>query len=301
MENKIYVCKFCGKKFNSKQKLGGHIIWCKENPNRSGKSNFKSNIKNGVREIDIPSVDLFCQYCGKQCKSLNSLRQHEIRCKENPNKVGKKNGKGGGGFIGYNEKIKNGEIDVWNKGLKKETDERVKKNAESISNSYKLGIIKVWCEGLTKDTDDRIKNTSDKISSTIMSKVKIDAWHNSFGKSKIITYNGVDFHGSWEVEFAKYLDNNNICWERNIHKFEYYFENKIHYYTPDFYLLNSDVYVEIKGYPTERDFCKWNCFPENKKLNIYFGDELFDMGIISNYRNVYNNVLSKYRVKHNIF
>jgi len=27
-----------------------------------------------------------CQYCGKICKNLNSLRQHEIRCKENPNK-----------------------------------------------------------------------------------------------------------------------------------------------------------------------------------------------------------------------
>ena len=29
--------------------------------------------------------DLFCQYCGKPCKNLNALKQHEIRCKHNPN------------------------------------------------------------------------------------------------------------------------------------------------------------------------------------------------------------------------
>lgn len=28
-----------------------------------------------------------CKYCGRKCKNLNSLRQHEIRCKENPNKI----------------------------------------------------------------------------------------------------------------------------------------------------------------------------------------------------------------------
>lgn len=28
-----------------------------------------------------------CQYCGKECKNLNSLRQHEVRCKENPNRL----------------------------------------------------------------------------------------------------------------------------------------------------------------------------------------------------------------------
>lgn len=28
-----------------------------------------------------------CQYCGKECKNKNSLSQHEIRCKLNPNKI----------------------------------------------------------------------------------------------------------------------------------------------------------------------------------------------------------------------
>ena len=28
-----------------------------------------------------------CKYCGKICKNKNSLAQHEIRCKENPNRI----------------------------------------------------------------------------------------------------------------------------------------------------------------------------------------------------------------------
>ena len=28
-----------------------------------------------------------CKYCGKECKNKNSLVQHEIRCKLNPNKI----------------------------------------------------------------------------------------------------------------------------------------------------------------------------------------------------------------------
>lgn len=30
--------------------------------------------------------DFVCKYCGKLCKNQNSLTQHEIRCKKNPNR-----------------------------------------------------------------------------------------------------------------------------------------------------------------------------------------------------------------------
>ena len=230
-----------------------------------------------------------CKYCGKECKNKNSLSNHERLCKLNPNRQESP-------FVKYNkEKGK-----PWNKGLTKEIDERVKRNGESISNSYKNGSTIAWCQGLTKETDERIRLASDKISSTISEKIKNDAWHNSFGKSKIVSYNDIDFHGRWEVEFAKYLDNLQIDWVRNTDKFEYIFDNKVRYYTPDFYIPNIDLYIEIKGYPTEKDFTKWDSFPSDKKLNIYFGDELFELGIIESYRNVYNNVLPKYRIKYKL-
>lgn len=49
--------------------------------------------------------DFICKYCGKLCKNQNSLTQHEIRCKSNPNKI-----KVNSNFIKYNELVKTGKI-----------------------------------------------------------------------------------------------------------------------------------------------------------------------------------------------
>ena len=234
-------------------------------------------------------MEYICKYCGRVCKNKNSLAQHEIRCKLNPNRIELSP-------ICIHARSHT----AWNKGLTKDNDERVRKNADSIANGYKTGRIKNWCDGLTKDTDERLLKLSNKVSKTVLFKVKNDTWHNSFGKSKIVKYNNIDFHGHWEVEFAKYLDNLQIGWVRNTDKFKYKFDNKTRYYTPDFYIPNLDLYIEIKGYPTEKDFCKWNSFPADKKLNIYFGDELYDLNIIDEYRDVYKSVPLKYRKKFNI-
>ena len=86
----MYKCQFCGREFERSSQLGGHIIWCKENPNRTAKSNFNIKQNCGYRNIDIIRDDLFCQYCGKQCKNLNSIKQHEKRCKNNPNRINHK-------------------------------------------------------------------------------------------------------------------------------------------------------------------------------------------------------------------
>ena len=32
-------------------------------------------------------IEYICKYCGKECKNKNSLTQHEIRCKHNPNRI----------------------------------------------------------------------------------------------------------------------------------------------------------------------------------------------------------------------
>jgi predicted nuclease of restriction endonuclease-like RecB superfamily len=70
---------------------------------------------------------------------------------------------------------------------------------------------------------------------------------------KRIHYEDIWMRSSWEVAYAKYCDKNKIKWE---------YEPKIFdlgksRYIPDFYLPESDTYVEIKGrwYPgTKRKF-----------------------------------------------
>ena len=57
----MFKCKYCGKEFDKKESLGGHIIWCNLNPNKNGKSNFK-NTYNNLEIEDLP------KYIQRECK-----------------------------------------------------------------------------------------------------------------------------------------------------------------------------------------------------------------------------------------
>ena len=65
-----------------------------------------TNDIDSLKRLILPSVeneirnDLFCRYCNKQCKSLNSLHNHERLCKFNPNRVKSS-------FVKYNKINKN--------------------------------------------------------------------------------------------------------------------------------------------------------------------------------------------------
>ena len=71
-----------------------------------------------------------CKFCGKECKNKNSLAQHERRCKENPNRIESP-------FVKFNKDRDH----VWNKGLTKNTDERVNKGANTLKNGYSTGRL----------------------------------------------------------------------------------------------------------------------------------------------------------------
>lgn len=72
-----------------------------------------------------------CKYCGKECKNKKSLSQHEIRCKENPNKIKHS-------FEDYNNKLKLGLIKGTNQYIKAKENglEKPKLSSEA---KYKIG------------------------------------------------------------------------------------------------------------------------------------------------------------------
>lgn len=128
--------------------------------------------------------------------------------------------------------------------------------------------------------DEQTVETKNKISQSIKEKVKNGNWHYSFSKTRTFSYISkfagcVRLHGSWEFKFARYLDDNDIKWRRPTERF-YYEYNKLKsgsgYYTPDFYLIDQDLWVEIKGYEHERDRAKWKFFPH--KLKVLKGKDL---------------------------
>lgn len=168
---------------------------------------------------------------------------------------------------------------AWNSGLTKETDPRIKKAADTFNNRILIGEIKPFFLGKSLSTEHR-----QKISKTISNNVKTGNWHLSFSKSRTFEYKGNSFHGLWEIEYAKWLDKKSIKWRRPSEKFEYTFDGKRRYYIPDFYLIDDKKYIEIKGYPTNKDFAKWNQFPLD--LEILNGKDLFSLRIISSYKKV---------------
>lgn len=110
------ICEKCGREI-SKSNFTKHLRSHETHPENFEKETYH-----------LDHDDLFCKFCGKECKNKNSLVQHEIRCKENPNKI--------------NACISNfnniGRI-AWNKGLTKETDERVKQRGLNLHNNVKSG------------------------------------------------------------------------------------------------------------------------------------------------------------------
>mgnify|MGYP002348961458 FL=1 len=83
---------------------------------------------------------------------------------------------------------------------------------------------------------------------------------------------GYKFYGKWELNYDIWLDENLIEWQRPNEVFQYTMNDKVHHYTPDFYLPKTNEYIEIKGYETEKDRCKWRDFP--LKLRILKRDDL---------------------------
>lgn len=194
-----------------------------------------------------------CEFCSKECNGKVGLGRHRTVCNLNPNgKIPNRQG-----------------IPAWNSGLR--DDPRCKVNdgiAENLRNMTRNRSLE-WH-----------KENGKRISTTINQKVTDGTWHTSLAKRMHINYNGIDLHGSWEVAYAKFLDNNNIKWQRNKDSFTYTFQDKERKYTPDFYLIDDDVYIEIKGYKTEKDDAKWAQFPTHRKLIVLMQKDLVEMKVI---------------------
>lgn len=70
-------------------------------------------------------------------------------------------------------------------------------------------------------------------------------------------YNNITFRSTWEAKFAKYLDENNIKWKFEPKTFLLKVNNS---YLPDFYLEESNIWIEVKGYWREDALRKFNEF-----------------------------------------
>lgn len=95
------------------------------------------------------------------------------------------------------------------------------------------------------------KNPNYKNGDKLKQKWKSGCFNNRKQSEKLYTTGkkieefGVVFRSSWEYEYAKFLNKNMIKWEYEPKRF---ILKEGGYYTPDFYLIEEERFVEIKGY-----------------------------------------------------
>lgn len=193
---------------------------------------------------------MICCHCSKEVKNARSKQQHEIRCKHNPDAIKVKPSYGMLGKKGANQ-FKYGAV---------VSDETKKKL--SVASKHTNAV--------------RWSDPASKINQSVVMKRAVEQNPESYtsanrGRTKQIIVDGIKLQGQWEVDFYNWAKAARLSPERPTVGFHYEWNGTRTYY-PDFYIKSLDLYVEVKGYETDRDKAKWSQFP--KKLCIIKAAEI---------------------------
>jgi hypothetical protein len=200
---------------------------------------------------------LNCKFCQKLCRNTNALRQHELRCKQNPDKLALPT-ISGDHFAEYRKTHGS-----WNKGLTKETDTRIVKYIEARPKYNPNG----W-KG-RKHTEE----TKQKLSKALLEYNHGDNQRNLHSKGG--WFDGIYFMSTWELAYYIYQRDRGILLSRCEERFQYIWEGKLHYYTPDF--LIKDEYIEIKGKEWPKDLIKYQAVKDQgKQFKVLYEKDLKD-------------------------
>ncbi len=222
---------------------------------------------------------------GKCCGDLNPSKRPEVKIKKSEKMKGDLNPAKRPEVRAKISKTLKGNI-PWNKGKTYKSNRRSEQSKQNISNalmghkvsdetknkiSEKHKGLTSWNKGLTSEIDDRIIHGKN---------------HHNYGKSptpkkryyyESLLQNEVCFRSSYELAYAKYLDSQKILWMYE----EFTFDLGNITYTPDFFLIKDDKFIEVKGWLDSRSEEKINKFLEQYPfdLEILYKDDLIKLGV----------------------
>jgi hypothetical protein len=211
-----------------------------------------------------------CKYCDKESKSKNANTQHELRCKSNPNRLD----------LSYNKFN-------WKNTVIPATPcrycQKIYETKSALSNHIRRcpanpdRIIEVMTEDgknrirennkiISKRWDDPINRLNHSIAMKKAVKENPESYSSSNrGRTKQVIVDGIKLQGQWEVDFYLWAKESGLNPQRPTTAFKYVWNGE-RWYHPDFYIPSKDLYIEVKGYETDRDRAKWNQFPH--KLSV---------------------------------
>lgn len=240
----MYSCEKCNKTFTTKASKTNHEKAC-------------GNIKH-KKELYL------CKKCGYKIKA--SIQKHVNSCDgRGPRSIRRKThpGKRGGWQKGKSYE------DIYGANRALEIKQKL---SDSLNNCNRLPWTKDAISAFSKQVSERMKAQY------------ASGWDAVCGRSKKYDYESIvagkiKVDGTWELKVAIYLDSIGVEWSRPTNRFDYIKQcGKKSTYKPDFYVKDWNSYIEVKGYKTELDLCKWSQFTE--KLIIWERDDLIKLGIL---------------------
>lgn len=209
---------------------------------------------------------LYCQYCGKECKSINSLKQHECRCKKNPNKMDLSYIKGN-----HSEHIKG------YKWVTNDIEQKLVNNNDLIiylNKGWHLGMSIKFKETISKSLKGKSSGKASTPEKELLRRQKISnsmkgnknwMFNKHHGNAKQGWYYGIHCDSTWELAFLVYYKEHNLYIDRCNEKFEYIWNNEKHIYIPDF--ITNEGIIEVKGRKTKQSLEKEKQFPNIKVID----------------------------------
>lgn len=204
------------------------------------RNNFAKHIdsKSCKKEKTQKAIDQVCKYC---LSSFSRLSSHERCCKLNPERIKRK---------GTNQFTKAKELG--------------KEYIVSDSTRQKIRNSNIGRKH-TEETKKQISN-----SMKLVVKENPESYSGGYNRGRVkslLCSNGFNVLGEWERSFVEYCVEHNIKIEQPNVGFSYQWNGNRTYF-PDFYLPETDQWVEIKGLQTERDLAKWDSIRNIHKKNL---------------------------------
>lgn len=190
-----------------------------------------------------------CKFCNKTCKNNNSLKNHQRLCKLNPN-IQKT-------WVEQQYENPNGYRFTFHSSKEyKEKQSKIRLSQPPMPQQVREQISKSTIRYYSNE--ENRKKHSERMKQAVKDNPASYSDNNVVGRSKHFTVEGVRYNSAWEFIVSKFLDDHKIKWKRsNIKPISYWWKEKWHLYFPDFLLTEYDIYIEVKGYETERDQAKW--------------------------------------------
>ena len=257
-----HICKYCGKEFETSQKLGGHVSRCSLNPNKNQEKIQQKKKENFEKRNPLEKYILKCQVCGKEYKLQIRHKQFEegkykkTCCFECSHKL----------------TTLNTNLEEKNKKISKSMEGNISSNRNENFSYYKECKYcgNIFDIRLRKNKSDfcceecKNKSKHEKLSK-IAKKSNFGGYYpNSIKNHHHGNYKGIHCDSSWELAYLVWCLEHNIKIER-CKEVRYYKLNKqTRKYFPDF-IVEGQI-IEIKGYNDKGSQIKSEQNPDIKVL-----------------------------------